>query len=350
MNLQIIKFNFYLLLFLLVVTACEQKQNDTMKQETTSMQKSKAAEDITDTLPSWNNGENKKKILDFVKRVTDKNSNEFMKEEDRIAVFDNDGTLWVEQPVYSQFLFALDKVNQLAPQHPEWKQKEPFKSILEGNMKSAMAGGEKAVMEILKVSHAGMTTEEFSRSVKEWIDTARHPHFKKPYTKCIYKPMLELIQYLRANGFKTYIVSGGGIEFIRPWVQQTYGIPPDQVIGSRIKTRYEIQNGKPVLVRLPEADFIDDKEGKPVGINEQIGRPPLAAFGNSDGDFQMLEWTTAGKNLSFGLIVHHDDAEREFAYDRQSMAGKLDKGLNEAAKRGWVLVSMKNDWKRIFPD
>lgn len=320
-----------------------------MEQDMTSAYKTIHQRE-SDPLPSWNDGETKKRIFDFVKQVTDTRSETYVKEEDRIAVFDNDGTLWVEQPVYSQLLFALDQVRAMAPQHPEWKNKEPFKSILNGDYKAALAGGERAALEIIMATHAGMTTEEFSRSVKEWADTAKHPHFSRLYTRCIYQPMLELIGFLDDNGFTTYVVSGGGVAFMRPWVQQTYGIPPDRVIGSRIKTTYEVRDGKPLLVRMPQADFVDDKEGKPVGINEHIGRIPLAAFGNSDGDFQMLEWTTAGRTPGFGLIVHHDDAEREFAYDRKSIAGKLDRGLSEAKERNWVLVSMKNDWKKIFPE
>jgi len=303
---------------------------------------------IRDPLPSWNDVESKKKILDFVKSVTNKAS--FVREEDRIAVFDNDGTLWTEQPVYTQLMFAIDRVKMLAPSHPEWKKTQPFKSLLQGDLRKTMAGGQKAITEIIMATHSGITTEEFAQTVKGWIDTARHPNFKRPYTKCVYQPMLELLSYLRANGFKTFVVSGGGVEFMRPWTEKIYGIPTEQIIGSSIKTRYEIQDGKPALIRTSKVDFIDDKEGKPTGINEHIGKRPILAFGNSDGDFQMLEWTTSVKTPTLGLIVHHDDADREFAYDRQSPIGTLDRGLDDAAEHGWIIVSMKNDWKIIFPD
>ncbi|NEU09618.1 haloacid dehalogenase-like hydrolase [Flavihumibacter sp. R14] len=303
----------------------------------------------SDPLPSWNDGQAKKAITGFVKAITTERSPGYVDVKDRIAVFDNDGTLWAEQPLYFQFLFAIDRVKAMAPQHPEWKDKEPFKSILAGDVKKALAGGEKGLMELMMVTHAGMTTEEFSKIVKDWVSTAKHPRFKKPYTACVYQPMLELLDYLRANGFKTFIVSGGGIEFMRPWAEEVYGIPPQQVVGSSIKTKFEERNGQPVLVRLPEVNFVDDKEGKPVGIQQHIGKRPIAAFGNSDGDFQMLEWTTSGKPPRFGLIVHHDDSVREWAYDRNSHIGRLERGLDEASKRKWIIVSMKNDWKTIFP-
>jgi len=251
--------------------------------------------------------------------------------------------------MYFQFFFALDRVKVLAPQHPEWKDKEPFASLLKGDAKGALAGGERAMLEIIMATHAGMTTEEFAQTVKDWIATARHPRTKRPYTEMVYQPMLELLAYLRANGFKTFIVSGGGIEFMRPWTETVYGIPPEQVIGSSIKTKFELRDGKPVLVRLPEIDFIDDKAGKPVAINQHIGRRPIAAFGNSDGDLQMLQWTTAGSGARFALLVHHTDAEREWAYDRTSSIGRLDKALDEAQAKGWTVLDMKNDWKTIFP-
>jgi hypothetical protein len=302
-----------------------------------------------DPLPSWNEGKAKQSIFDFVQRVTAPGSKDFVPEVERIAVFDNDGTLWAEQPIYFQLVFVLDRVKALAAKHPEWQEKEPFKSALASDLKGVLAGGEHALLELVMATHAGMTTEEFEQVVKSWIATAKHPRFNRPYTECVYKPMLELLVYLRANDFKTWIVSGGGIEFMRPWTERVYGIPPEQVVGSSIKTKYELRGGKPVLMRLPEINFIDDKAGKPVGINQHIGRRPIAAFGNSDGDFQMLEWTTAGSGLRFGMIVHHDDAKREWAYDRKSSIGKLDRGLDEAAKRGWVVVSMQRDWKVIFP-
>jgi phosphoserine phosphatase len=299
-------------------------------------------------LPSWNEGAAKKGIIEFVKAVTTKGGKDYVAPAERIAVFDNDGTLWGEQPMYFQLLFALDRVKALAPQRPEWKDKEPFASLLKGDVKAALAGGERAMLEIVMATHAGMTTTEFERIVKDWMASARHPRFKRPYNEIVYQPMLELLAYLRANGFKTFIVSGGGIEFMRPWVEKVYGIPPEQVVGSSIKTKLEMRDGKPVLVRLPEINFIDDKAGKPVGIHAHIGRRPIAAFGNSDGDLEMLQYTAAGGGRSFMLLVRHDDGEREFAYDRQSHIGRLDKAWDEAVAQGWTVVSMKNDWKRVF--
>jgi hypothetical protein len=250
--------------------------------------------------------------------------------------------------MYFQAFFIFDRIKALAPQHPEWKDKEPFASVLKGDVMAALAGGEHALMEMAMATHAGMTTEEFEQTVKDWIATAKHPVTKRHYTEMVYQPMLELLAYLRANGFKTFIVSGGGIEFMRPWTERVYGIPPEQVIGSSIKTKFELRDGKPVLLRLPELNFIDDKAGKPVGIQQHIGRRPIAAFGNSDGDLQMLQWTAAGSSPRFCLYVHHTDAAREWAYDRQSHIGRLDKGLDEAKARGWTVVSMKDDWKTIF--
>jgi len=303
----------------------------------------------TDALPSWNDGAAKKAIVEFVQATTTQGSPKFVPPEARIATFDNDGTLWAEQPMYFQLLFALDRVKTLAPQHPEWKDKEPFASLLKGDVKGALAGGERAMLDIIMATHAGMTTEEFEQIVQEWVATAKHPVTKRPYTEMVYQPMLEVLAYLRANGFKTFIVSGGGIEFMRPWVERVYGVPPEQVIGSSIKTQFEWRDGKPVLVRLPAVNFIDDKTGKPVGINEHIGRRPIAAFGNSDGDLEMLQWTTAGRGARLALLVHHTDAEREWAYDRQSSIGRLDQALDAAQARAWTVVSMKDDWKRIFP-
>jgi hypothetical protein len=302
-----------------------------------------------DPLPSWNDGPAKKAIIEFVAKVTKESGKDFVPVAERMATFDNDGTLWCEYPIPVQLAFALDRVKTLAPKHPEWKEKQPFKAVLDDDMKAVFASGERGLLELMTASHAGMTTEEFEIIVKDWIATARHPRFKKPYTECAYQPMLELLAHLRANGFKTYVVSGGGIEFMRPWVEKVYGIPPEQVVGSSIKVKYELRDGKPVLVRLPEIDFIDDKAGKPVGIHKFIGRRPVMTFGNSDGDFEMLEWTTAGKGPRFGLIVHHSDAEREYAYDRKSPLARLDKGLDEAPKRGWIVVDMKSDWKTVFP-
>jgi phosphoglycolate phosphatase-like HAD superfamily hydrolase len=302
-----------------------------------------------DPLPSWNNGKARQSIVDFVEKVTKPGSPDFVPAAERIATFDNDGTLWAEQPMYFQILFAFDRVKVLAPQHPEWKDKEPFASLLKGDLKGALAGGEKALMEIVGATHSGLTTEEFEKIVREWIATAKHPATKKPLTGMVYQPMLELLSYLRANGFKTFIVTGGGIEFMRVFAEQVYGIPPEQVIGSSGKLKFEMRDGKPVLVKLPAIDFIDDKDGKPIGIQTHIGRRPIAAFGNSDGDLQMLQWTAAGPGARLCLYVHHTDAAREFAYDRESHIGKLDKGLDEAATKGWTVVSMKDDWKTIYP-
>jgi len=302
-----------------------------------------------DSLPSWNDGKTKQSIIEFVEKVTKPGSADFVPVAERIATFDNDGTLWAEQPLYVQFVFALDRVKALSSQHPEWKAKEPFASLLKGDLKSALAGGERSLLEIVMATHAGMTTEEFEKIVKDWIASAKHPKTKQPYTEMVYQPMIELLAYLRANGFKTFIVSGGGIEFMRAWTEKVYGIPPEQVIGSSIKTKFEMRDGKPVLMRLPEVDFIDDKAGKPIGIHKFIGRRPIAAFGNSDGDLQMLQWTAAGKGARLMVLIHHTDAEREWAYDRTSSIGRLDKALDEANAKGWTVVDMKKDWKRIFP-
>jgi hypothetical protein len=302
-----------------------------------------------DPLPSWNDTAPKKAILSFVQKVTREGSPDFVPVPERIATFDNDGTLWCEQPMYFQLIFALDRVKALAPQHPEWKTKEPFASLLKGDVKNALAGGEHAILEIIMATHAGMTTAEFEKIVADWVATAKHPKYKRPLTECVYQPMVELLAYLRANGFKTFIVSGGGIEFMRPWTEKVYGIPPEQVVGSSIKTKYEMRDGKPVLVRLPEINFIDDKTGKPVGINSHIGRRPVAAFGNSDGDQQMLEWTQAGGGARLMMLVHHDDAEREYAYGADSKIGTFSDALMaEAKKDDWTVISMKNDWKRVF--
>lgn len=305
----------------------------------------------SDPLPSWNDTAPKKAIVAFVEKVTKEGTPDFVPELERIAVFDNDGTLWVEHPMYTQLAFVLDRVKTLAPEHPEWKDQQPFKAVLEGDMKTVAASGEKGLMELLMVTHAGMNNDEFQAIVTDWIAKARDPRFKKPYTELVYQPMLELLSYLRDNGFKTFIVSGGGIEFMRPWTEQVYGVPPEQVVGSSIKTKFILRDGIPTLMRLPEVNFVDDKAGKPVGINEHIGRRPIAAFGNSDGDLQMLQWTTLGGSTPrFGLIVHHTDAEREYAYDRDTEFGKLDEALDVAPINGWAVVDMKNDWKQIFPE
>jgi len=302
-----------------------------------------------DPLPSWNDTTTKKAIVAFVEKVTREGSPDFVPVPERIATFDNDGTLWSEQPMYFQLLFVLDRIKVLAPQHPEWKTTEPFASLLKGDMKAVAASGMKGLMQLVAATHAGMTIAEFDQTVSDWIQTAKHPKTGKLYTDMVFQPMLELLAYLRANGFKTFIVSGGGIEFMRPWTEQVYGIPPEQVVGSSLKMKYEVRDGKPVIVKQAEIDLIDDKDGKPIGIQSNIGRRPIFAAGNSDGDFQMLEWTTSGSGLRFGLIVHHTDAGREYAYDRDSHFGKLDKGLDEAAAKGWTVISMKDDWNNIYP-
>jgi phosphoserine phosphatase len=306
------------------------------------------AQTAADPLPSWNDGAAKQTIVNFVTAVTRDGSPDFVPVPQRIATFDNDGTLWCERPMYVQLAFALDRVKAMAPLHPEWKDKQPFKAALEGDMKTLAESGERGLMELVMVTHAGMTSNEFAKIVTDWLATARHPRFNRPYTELVYQPMLELLAYLRANGFKTFIVSGGGVEFMRPWTERVYGIPPEQVVGSSIKTKFEMRDGRPELFRLPEINFIDDKAGKPVGINEFIGRRPIAAFGNSDGDLEMLQWATMSGGVRLGLIVHHTDAEREYAYDRHTPFGELDKALNAAAMNKWTVVSMKDDWKRIF--
>jgi phosphoglycolate phosphatase-like HAD superfamily hydrolase len=301
-------------------------------------------------LPSWNETAPKAGIIDFVERVTTRGSPDFVPASDRIAVFDNDGNLWSEKPVYFQLLFAMDRVRAMVDEHPQWRERQPFKAVLEDDMQALAESGEKGLLELVMASHAGMTTAEFAQIVEDWITTARHPETGKRYTDMVFQPMLELLDYLRANGFKTYIVSGGGIEFMRPWAQRVYGVPPEQVIGSSIKVEYEMTPDGPVLRRLPEIDFIDDKAGKPVGIHKFIGRVPVFASGNSDGDLQMLQWTTAGEGPRFGLVVHHTDAEREWAYDRDSHVGRLDKALDAAEDAGWMVVDMQRDWRRVYPD
>jgi phosphoglycolate phosphatase-like HAD superfamily hydrolase len=303
----------------------------------------------SDLLPSWNDTAPKRAILDFVARTTTAGGADFVPIPERIAVFDNDGTLWSEQPAYFQLAFALDRVKALAPQHPEWKDLEPFKSVLASDMAGLAASGEKGLLEIVAATHAGMTTEEFTKTVEQWIATARHPRFNRPYTDLVFQPMIELLAYLRAHQFKTFIVSGGGVEFMRTWTEKIYGIPPEQVVGSSGVVKFELRDGKPVLVKEPKVEFVDDGPGKPVGINRFIGRRPVFAFGNSDGDLQMLQYTAGGAGARFMGIVHHTDAAREFAYDRQSSVGKLDKALDEAAERKWTVVDMKADWNTIYP-
>jgi phosphoserine phosphatase len=302
-----------------------------------------------DPLPSWNDGKAKQSIINFVGKVTTKGSPDFVAPAERIAAFDNDGTLWAEQPMYFQFFFTLEGVAALAPKHPEWKTNELFSPALKGDTNAVVASGANGLVGLTAAIYAGMTTEEFDEIVRNWIATARHPVTRRPYTEMVYQPMLEVLAYLRANGFKTFIVSGGGVEFMRSWAEEVYGVPPEQVVGSSIKKKFEMRDGKPAIVLVPEINFIDDKEGKAIGIQAYIGRRPIAAFGNSDGDLQMLQYTASGGGARFCLYVHHDDARREWAYDRQSSIGRLDKGLDEAHARGWTVVSMKDDWKRIFP-
>ena len=302
-----------------------------------------------DELPSWKAGANKQAILDFIQRTTDSSGPDYVPPEERVAVFDNDGTLWSEKPAYFQLLFAFDRLRELAEEHPEWKTEQPFKAAIEGDWKTVAASGEKGLFKLVMASHAGGTTEEFAAVVGDWIKTARHPRFKRPYTDLVYQPMLELLEALRNHGYKTYIVSGGGVEFLRVWSEEVYGIPPEQVVGSSIVTRFEYRDGRPVLVRRPKLDFVDDKEGKPVGIHKFIGRRPVIAVGNSDGDLQMLQWTRAGKGPSMAVVIHHTDSAREWAYDRDSKVGHLDRALEEGRREGWTIVDMARDWNVIYP-
>lgn len=308
-----------------------------------------ATANAADPLPSWNDGPAKDAIVAFVKVVTSKRSEHYVPQAERIAVFDNDGTLWSEQPMYFQFLFAFDRVKELAPQHPEWQSTEPFKSVLANDLHGALAGGTESLLKIVAATHTGLTTEEFAAAVERWLDTARHPTTQRPYTEMVYQPMLEVLQYLRKNGFKTFICSGGNLEFMRPWVEAVYGIPPEQVVGSHLGAKFEQRGDDFVIVQTPESFFMNDGPGKPVGIFTQIGRRPIMAFGNSDGDLQMLQYTTSGRGPRFGLIVHHTDADREWAYDRDSHIGQLNKALDEAASRGWIVVDMQHDWNLIYP-
>jgi phosphoserine phosphatase len=304
---------------------------------------------VADPLPSWREGESKQAIIRFVESVVREDSPYFVVPEERIAVFDNDGTLWSEKPLYVQLMFAMDRVKALAPEHPEWQSTQPFKAVLENDLDALADSGEEGLLKLIMATHANMTTEEFEAVVGDWLAEAKHPRFKRPYTDLVFQPMLELLAYLRSNGFKTFIVSGGGVEFMGPWVEEVYGIPPEQVVGSTVKTRFEIKDGRPVLVRLPEINFINDKEGKPVGIHQYIRRRPIAAFGNSDGDLAMLQWTAAGDGARFMMLVHHNDAEREYAYDRESHVGRLAKALDVARTEGWSVVNMEKDWEVIYP-
>lgn len=302
-----------------------------------------------DPLPSWKDGQAKESVISFVTKVTKKGTSDFVPVPERIAVFDNDGTLWAEKPVYFQFLFAIDRVKALAPQHPEWKDQQPYQAALEDDLQTLLKGGVEGMLRLVMSTHAGLSTGEFAQTVGDWLATAKHPKTNRPFTEMVYQPMLELLVYLQANGFKTFIVSGGSLEFMRPWTERVYGIPPEQIIGSTVKLKSEIHEGKPVILRQAELDFINDKETKPVSIEQHIGRRPIAAFGNSDGDLPMLQWTAAGDGPRFCLYVHHDDADREWAYDRDSPVGRLDKGLVEAEAKGWTVVSMKEDWIQVFP-
>lgn len=302
-----------------------------------------------DPLPSWNDTAAKTRIIDFVNDVIAEGGENYVAPVDRIAVFDNDGTLWSEQPYYFQLAFALDRVKKIAPLNPDWKEKEPFKSILAGDLAKAAEGGEHAIMDLVIATHSGLTTDQFSKVASEWFETARHPKTGKPFDQMTYVPMKELLEYLRENGFRTFIVSGGGVEFMRTITEKAYGIPPEQVIGTTTKTEFDIVDNVPILKRMPGIDFVDDGPGKPVGINRVIGRRPIFVAGNSDGDYEMLRWVTGGSQRGFAMIVHHTDGEREYAYDRQSSVGRLDKALNEAERRNWLLVDMKSDWKKIYP-
>src|SRR5688572_13533956 len=304
---------------------------------------------LNDPLPSWHEGAAKTALIDFVTRTTMAGASDFVPPSERTAVFDNDGTLWAEQPLYAQFAFALDRIKALAPQHPEWKTMQPFAAVIDGDLNAVLANGEAGLMRILAASHTGVTTDEFDAIVTQWFTSARHPGTGRRYDEMIYQPMLEVLRYLRANGYKTFIVSGGGVEFIRPWAERVYDIPPEQVVGSRVKVQYELRNDTPVLLRLPEIDLNDDKAGKPAGIHQVIGRPPTIAFGNSDGDFEMLEWTTSANGPRLGVIVHHTDATREWAYDRDSHVGRLARALDEGPKRGWLIADMKRDWRVVYP-
>ncbi|GAA0879349.1 HAD family hydrolase [Algoriphagus jejuensis] len=330
-----------LAILLLGSVSCEPKTDTAAERTETTV--------IADPLPSWNEGANKQAIISYVEEVTNPQSADFIPVQDRIATFDNDGTLWSEQPIYFQFFFALDRIKTMVADHPEWKAKQPYKAVLENDMATLMQQGEKGLLEIVMATHAGNTTDEFDSLVSNWIATAEHPVKKKRFSELVYQPMLELLDYLRANDFKTFIVSGGGIEFMRPWVEGVYGIPKDQVVGSSIQTEYDFNEGNPIIKRLPKIDLIDDKEGKPIGINRYIGRKPVFAAGNSDGDLEMLHWSDANPLKSFKLYVHHTDSIREWAYDRDSHIGKFDIGLDEAGEKGWTVVDMKADWKIIYP-
>jgi len=337
------RYTLMLLVFFALLTGCKIDDQKEQRKET------KVKTILKAPLPSWNDVNSKKEIIGYVQVVTDKNHPSFIPAKDRIAVFDNDGNLWSEQPAYFQLFFAIDRVKEMAKDHPEWKNKQPFKAVLEEDMKTLAKGGEEALIKLIMETHSGNTTEEFNQDVKNWISTAKHPTKNVSYDKLVYQPMLELLQYLRANDFKTYIVSGGGVDFMRAFVTEIYGIPEEQILGSRIKTEFHYNDGHPVIKRLPALDFIDDKDGKPLNIQKIIGKKPVFSSGNSDGDLAMMQWTASNKYKSFMLYVHHTDAEREWAYDKDSHIGKLDKGLIQAKKNGWTVIDMKKDWKIIYP-
>lgn len=307
-----------------------------------------AAAAQADPLPLWNDTQTKQAIVSFVQAVTDEISPDYVEPAERIATFDNDGCLWAEKPVYFQLLFAIDRVKAIAADHPEWQDEEPFRSVIAGDMQGVMASGEEGLLKLVAASHGGITTDQFSAAVRNWLDTARHPETGMAYDAMVYQPMLELLEYLRANGFKTFIVSGGGIDMIRVFAEEVYGIPPEQVFGSSLEATFEMRDGEPVIIKQPKIGFIDDKAGKPVGIHQHVGRRPIFAAGNSDGDLQMLQWTAAGDGLRFCLLVHHTDADREWAYDRDSHVGRLDKALDEAKANGWTVVDMAEDWATVF--
>lgn len=325
-----------------LIISCQQ-QHKTVSLKTTTVA-------ATDPLPSWNEGATKNAIIDFVSKTTKEGSEDFIPVSDRIACFDNDGTLWSEQPMYFQFDFILDRVKALEPQHPDWKNTQPFKAVLESDLKTVLAGGNKSYTELLLATHSGTTTDEFEKIVKDWLTTSKHPLSHRPYTEMVFQPMLELLSYLRANGYKTFIVSGGSIDFMRPWTESVYGIPPEQVVGTSLKETYEMHGSIPVIVLQPEMNFHNDKANKPVCIQQYIGRRPVFAAGNSDGDYEMLQWTTTATGYPrFGMFVHHTDSIREWRYDRTSSIGHLERGLDDAAKYNWLIVDMKNDWKVIYP-
>jgi hypothetical protein len=335
--------------FIFLITSCQSVDSNQDKgQEPTEIAQK---EQNDNPLPSWNDGATKQAIIDFVEKTTTEGSPDFIPVEDRIATFDNDGNLWSEQPLYFQFLFAVDRLKAMADDHPEWQTQQPFKALLEDDHKTALAGGTKSILEIVMTTHARMTTEEFDATVKEWLATSKHPKTGMHYNEMIYQPMVELLDYLRAHDYKTFIVSGGGIDFMRAWVEEAYGIPPYQVVGSSGKLAFQInESGEPVLMKQAELNFIDDKDGKPIGIHQHIGKRPIIASGNSDGDYQMLQWTTAGEGYPrLGLLLHHTDSVREFAYDRESHVGRLNNGLDDAEKMGWLVIDMKEDWNRVYP-